>query len=90
MKSGVPEDKYNVVGEEMDVLTIAQFISSIVDKPLNYEFLDFHSTRPGHDLRYSLDGSKLAALGWKAPTPFLESLRKVVEWSLNNKQWLNL
>jgi dTDP-glucose 4,6-dehydratase len=87
---GQPADKYNIVGEEMDVLSIAQFIAKTLNKPLKYDFLDFHSTRPGHDLRYSLDGAKLKNMGWKAPAPFLTSLEKVVRWSLENKQWLGL
>ncbi len=87
---GVKEDKYNIVGEEMDVLTMAQFVAKVLGKELNYEYLDFHSTRPGHDLRYSLDGSKIAEMGWKAPMGFLDSLEKVVHWSMNNKEWVNL
>lgn len=87
---GVKEDKYNVVGEEMDVLSMAQFIAKIVGKPLQYEYLDFHSTRPGHDLRYSLDGSKLASMGWKAPIGFLESLERVVKWTVDNEKWINI
>lgn len=90
LDKGVKEDKYNIVGEEMDVLSMAKFISEIVGKPLEYEYLDFHSTRPGHDLRYSLDGSKIAEMGWKAPIGFMDSLEKVVRWSLDNKDWLNL
>jgi len=83
-------DKYNIVGEEADVLTVAKFIANVISKPLNYEYLDFHSTRPGHDLRYSLDGGKLDAMGWKAPVEFWESLRNVVIWTLNNEKWLGI
>ena len=90
MEHGEPEDKYNIVGQEMDVLSIARFIADVMGKPLNYEYLDFHSTRPGHDLRYSLDGSKMAEMGWKAPIGFLDSVEKVVKWSLDNKEWINL
>lgn len=57
--------KYNIVGEkEMNNYELALLISNIVDKPLVYEFVDFHSSRPGHDLRYAISGKKLADLGW--------------------------
>jgi dTDP-glucose 4,6-dehydratase len=45
--------------------------------------------RPGHDLRYSLDGSKLIEMGWKHPVSFSESLRKTIEWTVKNPEWLN-
>jgi len=65
--------KYNIVGErEMNNYDLAFLISKIVDKPLKYEFVDFHSSRPGHDLRYAISGKKLAALGW-LPKLSLES-----------------
>jgi len=90
LAKGEPEDKYNIAGEELDVLSFAQFISKVIGKPLIYEFLDFHATRPGHDLRYSLDGSKLASMGWKPPIEFLPSLERVIKWTLQNKQWIGL
>jgi dTDP-glucose 4,6-dehydratase len=90
LNKGEPGDKYNVVGQEMDVLSLAQFVADVIGKPLKYEFLDFHSTRPGHDLRYSLDGSKLSAMGWKPSISFLDSLRKVVVWTLENRNWIGL
>ena len=90
LEHGVAGDKYNIVGEESSVLDIAKFIANVVGKPLNYEYLDFHSTRPGHDLRYSLDGSKLAEMGWQAPIGFLDSIEKTVRWTLDNQQWLGL
>lgn len=81
--------KYNIVGEkEIDNLQLAQLVAEYVGKDLKYELVDFHSQRPGHDLRYALDGSKIARLGWKAPIPLEDSLRKTVEWSLNHPEWL--
>ena len=57
-------------------------------KDLNYKMIDFHSTRPGHDLRYGLDGDKLEKMGWKIRVSFEESLKKTIEWTLENKKWL--
>lgn len=83
-------DKINIVGElEVDNLSMAQFIAKVVGKPLKYELVDFHSSRPGHDLRYALDGKKLSDMGWEIPVDFYESLEKTIRWSLENPRWLN-
>lgn len=83
-------DEWNIAGlEEVDNLTLARKIADIVGKPLEYEMTDFHGSRPGHDLRYALDSSKLIASGYTYPKTFEESLRKTVEWTLANKEeWL--
>lgn len=81
-KYELPE-RFNVVGEkEVDNLTMAQMIAKIVGKPLNYELVNFHSSRPGHDCRYALDGSKLAEYGWKPRVSFEDSLKRTVNYSL--------
>jgi dTDP-glucose 4,6-dehydratase len=83
--------KYHVVGErEVDNLEMAEMVASFVGKPLNYELVDFHSSRPGHDLRYALDGSKIANTGWKAPLSLEQSLERTVKWTLENPEWLSL
>lgn len=82
-------DRYNVVGErEVDNLTMAQMIAGFAGKPLDYFIESFHRSRPGHDLRYALDGSKIAALGWTAPIPLEASLRRTVEWTIEHSEWL--
>ena len=84
-------DKYNIVGEkEVDNLTMAKQIAQILGKELHYEMVDFHSSRPGHDLRYALDGQKMKSLGWEIPMSFENSLTKTVQWTLNNPRWLHL
>lgn len=81
-------DRFNIVGEaEVDNLTMANKIAQIIGNPLRYELVDFHSSRPGHDLRYGLDGDKMRRLGWEAPFSLDESLRTTVEWSINNRDW---
>ena len=85
--------KFNIVGEqETSNLELALIVAKILGKELNYEIVDFHSSRPGHDLRYALDNSKLLELGWDYPRTFEETVKSVVEWSLmsKNKHWLNL
>ncbi|KYK25670.1 NAD-dependent epimerase [Euryarchaeota archaeon SM23-78] len=86
-------EKYNIVGEkEVNNLELAKFIAQVLGKELKYEMVDFHSSRPGHDLRYSLDGNKLKNMGWQHPKNFEESLTKTIEWYLKykNKRWLRL
>ena len=55
---------------------------------LYYDMLDFHSSRPGHDLRYALDGLKLSSMGFTFPVDFEESLQRTVEWLMENPSWL--
>lgn len=82
-------DKYNIVGEkEIDNLSLAQLIADFQGKLLNYKLVNFHEFRPGHDLRYALDGSKMAKMGWKPPVTFEKSLEEVVKWTLDNPRWL--
>jgi dTDP-glucose 4,6-dehydratase len=89
LQHGRVGDKFNIVGEEeCDNLRLAQLIAGFVGKPLRHVMTDFHSQRPGHDLRYALDGSKLAALGWAPPVSFEQSLERVVKWSLDHPEWL--
>lgn len=89
LKHGKIGESYNIAGEqEVDNLQLAQMIADITGKQLKYELIDFHSTRPGHDLRYGLNGSKLEALGWTPPKTFKQSLTKTVLWSLENRQWI--
>ena len=89
IKNGTLGEKYNISGErEVSNLEMAQLIAKFVGKELKYEMVDFHSDRPGHDLRYGLDGSKLFDMGFKLPVNFEESLEKTVKWTLSNRKWL--
>jgi dTDP-glucose 4,6-dehydratase len=82
-------EMYNIVGEkELSNLELAQLIADILDKPLNYEIVDFHSSRPGHDLRYALDGSRLRNMGYEIPVTIEKSLEKTVRWTLEHPRWL--
>lgn len=85
---GAKCQKFNIVGAtELDNLELAQFIADVQEKPLNYEMVDYHSSRPGHDLRYALDGTKMKEMGWE-PKPVKERLIETVNWTLKNNRWL--
>jgi len=90
IKNGKLGESYNLTGEqEISNLEMAQMIADVMEKKLNYELVDFHSSRPGHDLRYGLDGSKMANMGWVLPVDFKLSLIKTVKWTLANQKWLS-
>ena len=87
---GMNCQKFNIVGkDEIDNLSLAKFIAKVQDKKLNYEMVDFHSQRPGHDLRYSLDGQKMKKMGWE-PNSAYDRLETVISWTLENDRWLKV
>lgn len=85
-----PKEKvFHIVGEkEVDNLQMAQFIAKVLGKELKYEMVDFHSSRPGHDLRYALDGGLMKSIGWEPPKTFEDSLTKTINWYVNHPEWL--
>lgn len=89
LNNGIIGDKYNIVGEnEVDNLEVAQLIAGIIGKSLDYELVDFHSSRPGHDLSYCLNGSKLKSMGFAYPKSFEDTMHKTVTWTVSNPKWL--
>lgn len=91
LATGLPvPPRYNIAGsEELDAYQLASMVATIMGKELRYRFVNFHSSRPGHDMRYALDGSKLAKLGWQPPVSIIDSLKHTVLWTLERKsKWL--
>ena len=81
--------KFNLVGkEEINNLDLANIIARAQGKELKYEMVDFHSSRPGHDLRYSLSGDYMRSLGWEPKIALSQRITEVVEWTLANERWL--
>ena len=81
--------KFNVVGkEEINNLQLAQMIADVQGKELIYELSDFHSARPGHDLRYALSGDYMRKLGWEPQISLKDRISEVVNWTLDNDRWL--
>jgi dTDP-glucose 4,6-dehydratase len=81
--------KFNLVGpEEVNNLELSQMIADVMGKQLNYNLVDFHSSRPGHDLRYAISGDRLAKLGWTPKESLRKRISEVVEWTMNNKMWM--
>lgn len=83
--------KFNIVGkEEVDNLQLAIFIANSQKKTLQYEMVDFHTSRPGHDMRYALSGDYMRSLGWEPSISLMDRIQQVSDWSLANPQWINL
>ena len=89
-------EKYNIGGlNEWKNIDLVKLLISIMDKKLNREpgtsekLIQFVADRPGHDLRYAIDASKLMKeLGWKPSVSFREGLEKTVDWYLQNEEWV--
>lgn len=84
-------DRFNVVSEdEVDNLKMVKLVGDVVGKEPEIILQNFHESRPGHDLRYGLDGSKMKELGWTLPISFADGLETTVKWYLDDKNriWL--
>jgi dTDP-glucose 4,6-dehydratase len=82
---------YNIPGNfetsNLDVVKSILEQMFIFDEDNLSEFIDFGYERPGQDVRYSIDGSKLAALGWKATASFYKELPDIVDYYKDNWIW---
>ena len=82
-------ERLNVVGEvEVNNREMAEAIKKYLKSNSVITSENFHKSRPGHDLRYGLDGTKLANFGWKAPVSFWDSLYRTIDWTLLRSEWL--
>lgn len=95
---GKISETYNIGGHnEKQNIEVVHLICELLDeltpkKPAgikNYkELISFVDDRPGHDMRYAIDASKInEELGWKPEESFKSGLRKTIEWYLANKEW---
>ena len=93
---GEASETYNVGGfNESKNIDLVRLLCQQVDKKLkrklgtSEKLITFVKDRPGHDLRYAIDASKLnRALGWRPSVTFEEGLSKTIDWYLNSKDWL--
>ena len=87
--NGKTGESYNIsANNEIDNITIVKKILKIMNKP--EDLIEFVEDRPGHDLRYSLDSTKISEkLEWKVKMSFEEGLKNTVQWYLDNPELLN-
>lgn len=78
---------YNIGGHnERTNLSVVKGILSILGK--DESLIEYVTDRPGHDLRYAIDPTKISKeLGWLPKTSFEEGIKKTVQWYLDNKEW---
>ncbi|MBX6423268.1 dTDP-glucose 4,6-dehydratase [Thermosulfurimonas sp. F29] len=88
IEKGREGEIYNVgSNEEKRNLEVIRKLLELLNK--SEEFIEFVPDRPGHDLRYAVDITKIRReLGWKPKVDFEEGLRRTVEWYLENRDWL--
>ena len=57
---------------------------------INERLITYVTDRPGHDMRYAIDPTKIAVeLGWYPETPFKVGIEKTIRWYLDNQDWVN-
>ena len=87
---GKQGQSYNIsANNELDNISTVNKILEILDKPSN--LIEYVTDRPGHDLRYSLDSSKIQdSLNWKPQTSFEDGLKITIDWILNQSDRKNI
>ena len=83
---GEPGETYNIGGgNELTNLELTRSILELLEKPIS--LVRSVPDRAGHDRRYSVDCSKLRALGWTPAHDFADALRQTVDWYRTNEAW---
>ncbi|WP_422858210.1 dTDP-glucose 4,6-dehydratase [Flagellimonas sp. S174] len=95
--NGTNGDTYNIGGfNEWQNIDLVELLCELMDKKLgrnsgsSQKLITYVKDRPGHDLRYAIDATKISKeLGWKPSVTFEEGLEKTIDWYLKNKKWLS-
>jgi len=94
LENGTPGDTYNIGGNnEQSNINLVKSICAILDDlhPADYRYeslITFVTDRPGHDLRYAINPSKIRdGLGWEPRETFETGFRKTIQWYLDNQEW---
>ena len=93
---GKDRETYNIGGfNEWQNIDLVRLLCRLMDKKLDREMgsseklITFVKDRPGHDLRYAIDATKInMELGWKPSVTFEQGLAKTIDWYLENQDWL--
>ena len=89
VRNGREGEIYNIGGHnEKNNLEVVKTILKALGR--DESLISFVSDRPGHDLRYAIDPSKIEReLGWKPEYRFETGIRETIQWNLDNRNWLN-
>lgn len=93
---GKDKETYNIGGfNEWKNIDLVKLLCKLMDEKLNRptgtseQLISYVKDRPGHDLRYAIDATKInKELGWKPSVTFEEGLSKTIDWYLQNTEWL--
>lgn len=87
IRKGREGEVYNIGGHnEKTNLEVVKTILAELGKPES--LITYVTDRPGHDMRYAIDPTKIHnELGWLPETKFEDGIKKTIEWYLNNKKW---
>lgn len=96
-RKGKNHETYNIGGfNEWTNIDLIKLLCQLMDEKLgrskgsSEKLITFVKDRPGHDLRYAIDASKLSReLDWSPSLKFEEGLSTTIDWYLNNQEWLN-
>ena len=94
---GKNKETYNIGGfNEWKNIDLVKLLCNQMDNKLSKDFgtseklINYVKDRPGHDLRYAIDATKInSELGWSPSVTFEEGLSKTIDWYLENNDWLN-
>ncbi|MGE5943418.1 MAG: GDP-mannose 4,6-dehydratase, partial [Flavobacteriales bacterium] len=94
---GKIKETYNIGGfNEWKNIDLVKLLCAQMDDKLNRpkgtseKLITYVKDRPGHDLRYAIDASRInKELGWKPSVTFEEGLNKTIDWYLSNEDWLH-
>ncbi|WP_395064837.1 dTDP-glucose 4,6-dehydratase [Flavobacterium sp.] len=93
---GKNHETYNIGGfNEWQNINLIKLLCKIMDEKLgrapetSLQLITYVKDRPGHDLRYAIDASKInTELGWKPSVTFEQGLERTIDWYLSNDEWL--
>lgn len=86
LRKGLPGEVYNIgADQERTNLDLTRTILRLMDK--SEDLIRFVKDRPGHDRRYSLDSSKIRALGWRPRVEFEDGIARTIKWYRENEPW---
>jgi dTDP-glucose 4,6-dehydratase len=89
IRRGQDGEIYNVGGHnEKTNIEIVKTILKTLDKPDS--LIHFVKDRPGHDLRYAIDPSKIERLGWRPAFSFETAIQDTIKWNIDHQHWIEL
>lgn len=97
LEKGIPGESYNIGAQcEMKNKDVVTLICDLLDEKLGLldgqprkGLIKFVADRPGHDLRYAIDSSKIGCeIGWTPETSFEEGIRLTIDWYLDHTKWV--